>query len=401
MLNHNISQKIAESASNTIGYSILITDPDGLVLGASDPSRVGTLHEASLEVVRFAERGSHNEEAAARLIGTRPGMTMPIILNGMVVGTIGISGRPDEVCRYGDLIRTMAEVFLKDLFDLESKRIYELNRHNLLWQLITYDESACDAEVFIERGRTLGMNLELPRAAVVVEPARPAGENRRNGAGATTELPQDPNASGDLALIRRLLCRSQDLFLSVGKGRYAFFIHCEHAGAGAEAARSIEILRGRCRRMQSEAEQSDLRLCIGIGDVTSSPRDLRQSYEDAVKAVKIARRNGMGGCLYINDAYLEKLVLNIPDEVYRRFYDDMLHTLARRPDGAELMEMVVDWCESRFNFTRTAAWLNVHKNTLVYRFNKFRELTGIDLYDFNRTIALYICILQYRMEREN
>lgn len=45
MLKH-IAQDIAVAASNIIGYSVLITGKDSIVMGATNPERVGTLYEA-------------------------------------------------------------------------------------------------------------------------------------------------------------------------------------------------------------------------------------------------------------------------------------------------------------------------------------------------------------------
>jgi carbohydrate diacid regulator len=47
-----IAQKLASSTAELIGIDIIITDEKGMIIGASDPSRRGTLHEPSLEVIR-------------------------------------------------------------------------------------------------------------------------------------------------------------------------------------------------------------------------------------------------------------------------------------------------------------------------------------------------------------
>ena len=56
------------------------------------------------------------------------------------------------------------------------------------------------------------------------------------------------------------------------------------------------------------------------------------------------------------------------------------------------MDLILNWCESMFNFAETARRLGVHKNTLTYRFEKLRDDYGIDLHDFGSTIAIYLCI---------
>ncbi|MGE6611568.1 sugar diacid recognition domain-containing protein [Peribacillus sp. NPDC076916] len=43
-----LAQEIANITSEVIGHDVLITDKDGMILGSSDKSRIGTLHQASL-----------------------------------------------------------------------------------------------------------------------------------------------------------------------------------------------------------------------------------------------------------------------------------------------------------------------------------------------------------------
>lgn len=51
-LNKELCDKLVQSASLTINCNVLITDEQGYVISSNDLEREGTLHEASLEVVR-------------------------------------------------------------------------------------------------------------------------------------------------------------------------------------------------------------------------------------------------------------------------------------------------------------------------------------------------------------
>ncbi|MEU6351949.1 sugar diacid recognition domain-containing protein [Streptomyces sp. NPDC047072] len=51
MLSPSLAQEIAADTSAVIGFNVLITDSDGMVIGSGDTSRVGTFHDASIEVV--------------------------------------------------------------------------------------------------------------------------------------------------------------------------------------------------------------------------------------------------------------------------------------------------------------------------------------------------------------
>ena len=67
----------------------------------------------------------------------------------------------------------------------------------------------------------------------------------------------------------------------------------------------------------------------------------------------------------------------------------------------EASNLIIAWCESRFNFMDTSRRLGIHKSTLTYRVKKLKDNYGIDLYDFKRTLALYLSIKSYAIGEQN
>jgi carbohydrate diacid regulator len=78
MINPEVAQEIANKTTEIIGFNVLITDDAGFVIGSGDQGRVGTFHEASVEVVKRGVMAWH--DAAARLEGVKPGVTVPVVL---------------------------------------------------------------------------------------------------------------------------------------------------------------------------------------------------------------------------------------------------------------------------------------------------------------------------------
>src|SRR5258708_34253049 len=99
VLTPELAGEIADETTRMLGHNVLITDENAQVIGSGDVSRVGTIHEASVAVVKSGVAASHNAAEAAALVGVRPGITMPIVLAGAVVGTVGITGSPAQVVR--------------------------------------------------------------------------------------------------------------------------------------------------------------------------------------------------------------------------------------------------------------------------------------------------------------
>ncbi len=93
--------QIAGDTSAIVGFNILITDVNGTVIGSGDVSRVGSFHEASLDVISTHAPATPSAAQARMLQGVVPGVTLPILLNGQAVGAVGITGSPKQVTRLG------------------------------------------------------------------------------------------------------------------------------------------------------------------------------------------------------------------------------------------------------------------------------------------------------------
>ena len=65
--NKILCDKIVQSASLTIGHGVLITDDHGYVISSSNPKRVGTFHEASIEVIESKQNAYHDRITAKKL----------------------------------------------------------------------------------------------------------------------------------------------------------------------------------------------------------------------------------------------------------------------------------------------------------------------------------------------
>src|SRR5438094_10532689 len=109
-----LAQEIAGDTSAIIGFNVLITDQDGMVIGSGDTGRVGTFHEASVEVMRTREAAAHSAGQARALRGVRPGVTLPIIIEGEALGTVGITGAPARVRRFGLVVKRQTEILLQE-----------------------------------------------------------------------------------------------------------------------------------------------------------------------------------------------------------------------------------------------------------------------------------------------
>src|SRR2546429_1910716 len=163
-----LAQEIAGDTSGIIGFNVLITDRNGTVIGSGDRSRVGTFHEASVEVMRPRLPAHHSAAQARDLRGVRPGITLPIVLGGTALGTVGITGSPSQVRRFGLVVKRQTEILLQESVLLRSRLLRERALEDLVRDIAYFDADVVEPDLIVYRATELGYDLNVPRVAVVV-----------------------------------------------------------------------------------------------------------------------------------------------------------------------------------------------------------------------------------------
>ncbi len=167
MLGQALAQQIANEITDVIGHNVLITDESGIVMGSGDESRVGQFHEASVEVVRSRRTIAHSSEDVRDLVGTLPGVTIPLVIDDTVVGTIGLSGSPEEVVQFGLVVKRQTEILMQEAARIGTRMMHERATAELLREICEWHHSGVAKSQLLRRGRTLGHDLTLPRRMVL------------------------------------------------------------------------------------------------------------------------------------------------------------------------------------------------------------------------------------------
>ena len=387
VLDKGLCDKLVKSASLTIGHNVLITDETGHVLSCNDERREGTLHEASIAVVESGRKAYHDSGAAKRLRGTRPGMTIPLFIETSVIGTIGITGSPQEISQYALLIQQMSQIFLAFQIQQRSSAQMDYRRQSLLREIAAFDNRTPHPAAVYNNAYEIGVDLNAPRAAILIEAfADSRGE----------PSPEDLTLFKDRTLekLTRLFDRTHDFICPQNDTEYVVLALLSEG----EKDGGMEEVVQKCRQLADEMQGEGQRLQIGIGSRAHSLEALRLSYKNAYFAVRVLQtRLRRDACLFIGDLVLEKLAASLPEDLCSDVESAFFHNLLQSKNGEEIMQVVENWCRLRFHFARTAAALHIHKSTLAYRFRRIRELHGLDLYDFDRVMALYLLIVRRKL----
>jgi carbohydrate diacid regulator len=385
-LTAELAQAIAGETSTIIGFNVLITDREATVIGSGDVSRVGTVHEASIEVLETLRPATHSAEQAKRMRGVRPGITLPIVLDGTAVGTVGLTGSPQRVRQFGLVVQRQTEILLQESVVLRSRLLREQAREDLLRDVSVFDPDVMKPAAMIARGGELGLDLRLPRVAVLIAVGVLVQTDR--GLSPSTVL---PSTVSPLRAVRGAFHDPQDIVAEMTAGRFAV-LHRVAGTGGWEAS-----LESRCRDLVAHlAERHGVAAHVGFGGVATDLPGLHDSYVDASAAARIGPEVVAGAGVYpIETLRVHQLLDSTGHNAGTRFIESQLGDAPAGQAWPDLRATVLAWSEAGFNLVRAAQRLHIHRNTLLYRLDKISKRTGKDMRDPVEATGVYLaCVIE-------
>ncbi|TCO33603.1 carbohydrate diacid regulator [Kribbella steppae] len=384
MLSASLAQQIARDTSEVIGYNVLITDEHGIVIGSGDTGRLGSFHEASVDVVASQQAAWHTAAEAQRLRGVKPGMTLPIVIDGEAVGTVGITGSPRQVRRFGLVVRRQTEILLQESVELRSRLLRERALEELVRDIGSFDADVVDPAFLVARAKELGFDLTVPRTVVIVDVDEPVPAGTGNGG-----LPDVATLRPEVLRTLRQTFGAADLVAAMTAGRFAVLPSLRR-GTGADDRQQLAQLA-----VRTIAAEHGFASRAGVGGAARGIVALREAYADAGDALRLGK--GQSACV-IDDLRGHQVLAAVGHRARARLIALVAGDLATHPDWPELRATLIAWCESGFNLVRTAEALHIHRNTLIYRLEKVERLTGHPWRDHRGTLTIYLACLASQLD---
>lgn len=141
-------------------------------------------------------------------------------------------------------------------------------------------------------------------------------------------------------------------------------------------------------------------VAIGLGQIARDLTAWRSSHEDAQQAMKLAARLQTDSPLYIGDLGVYQLLLSLNDrEKLLAFCHDMLGKLEEydHSQNSDLIKTLEAYFACHGNLSQAKEMLIVHRNTLLYRMNRIREIANVDLDRAETRLALHLALTVRRL----
>ena len=146
-----------------------------------------------------------------------------------------------------------------------------------------------------------------------------------------------------------------------------------------------------------------VRTVIGIGTIAEHLRSLADSYKEAQTAIEVGKVfDTEKTILNYDNLGIGRLIYQLPTTLCEIFLSEVFKKSAIESLDQETLFTINKFFENNLNVSETSRKLFVHRNTLVYRLEKIKKLTGLDLRLFDHAIVFKVALMvrKYLSSRE-
>jgi len=359
MLSAELAREIVKETMDRVNRNINIMDRTGTIIASGEESRIGQYHAAAAEAVRTKSVVIVDEAGVLRYEGVQVGINLPVYAQDRVIGVIGISGQPEQVEPLGQLLRMTTELMIRQN-QLKLKEEWRQFTVDLILEDLIHG-SLEDPSIVDERLRALRLSLAGPFLAAVVSYRLPNVESQ---------------AAGLIARVSKAIGSDRVLIGNYRPQKLALLFHrVGEASPDATLTKLAEWMQGEgiaCR--------------IGLGNRAAARKDIRASYEEADMALRYAASE-RAAIARFDDIEARAIASLIPEEHRDRLRQKIVHSW-----NGKTKETLTRFFQTDLSIAGAAEALGIHRNTMIYRLEQFKQSTGYDPQKFEHALLLQLAI---------
>ena len=353
-ISENLAQEIVNAVKEVVDKDINFIDKNGIIIGSTDKKRLNTFHEAGYKAVKTLANVIVEENNEYE--GSKSGINYPIKINNEAIGAIGITGEPNEISKYGFLVKKITEIFIKEQ-QLNYKFEADKQRINYVVKSIIYNDIEDKVEIEnILQEFNISVNQKF--AVVIMQ------INKDIKSSYVESIKNDITKVFDsIGNIFNIYIYPNEFIALINEERY-------------EKLKVIYI---------DTLRKYKVNIRGGVGRLKNLYTTYK-SYQEARIALKYSIKYNKI-LTYIDDLDLELILENIDNEIKIQYINKILENL--NDEEIDLLEL---YYSNNMSLKQTSDELYIHKNTLQYRLEKIYNKCNLNPRNFNDSVILYLAI---------
>ena len=344
----NIIVQMKDSLDRTIG----VVDDSGSIVASNDLSMIGS---------RLSAFNARELEGLDRPMTVDGKTFLPLAAAGKSVEYAVFAVGEDSLAR---MICSLSSVALN-----EAKENYEEKHNKAAFIKNIISDNILPGDVYV-RAKELHFVTDEVRTVLLV---------RQLG---------NPDIAAVEVLQRLFPDRQHDFVINVNE---ADLVVIKAGGAADERA---DIL---CTAQEIEKtlqEELGVRCVIGVSTEAGHLRELADRYKEAQVAIDVGRVfESDKSIIQYESLGLGRIIYQLPTTLCEMFLNEVFKKNPIETLDEDTIETINRFFENNLNVSETSRRLYVHRNTLVYRLEKIKKITGLDLRAFDHAIVFKVAMM--------
>ena len=349
-MSNRLFQSVVHQLKDVVGRVIGVVDVDGTVISCSDLTRIGDTLDPTLEEAFFSGEAFTSGGFLFR----------PVAAYGKTEYYVFVEGEDTEASN-------LAKILCVSLGQIKTLYDEKYDKSSFLKNIILDNILPGDIH---PKAKELHVAGDVDRIVYLIK-----FQNR-----------------GDLVpvdVIQNIFPdRNRDHVISVGENDVVL-IHEFHTAQ--ERGQLEKLARGVVDTVQSEFY---VKVVVGVGTPVSTLKDLARSYKEAQVAIEVGKVfDTEKSVVNYENLGIGRLIYQLPTTLCEMFLNEVFKKGALESLDRETLLTIQCFFENNLNVSETSRKLFVHRNTLVYRLEKIRKLTGLDLREFEHAITFKVALM--------
>ena len=344
----SIVLQMKDATTRTIG----VLDSTGSVVACSDLTKMGAVYE------NVASRIYDAGDVSVKFGGyTYKALASPSLRFDYAVFVEGEDAQSESLCH-------MAAVALNN-----AKNFYDEKHDKATFVKNIILDNILPGDIYV-RSNELNFPADVPRVVFLIRQA-----DKTDIAAVDVLQNMFPDKNHDFVLS----VSEQDLVL------------IKEVHAHSDAKEFIHIAKTIEETINSELL---IKTVIGIGTVAANLKDLAVSYKEAESALEVGKVfDTEKNIISYENLGIGRLIYQLPTTLCEMFLSEVFKKNSIDALDQETLFTIQKFFENNLNVSETSRKLFVHRNTLVYRLEKIKKITGLDLREFDHAIVFKVALM--------
>lgn len=349
-MSNRLFQGIVHQMKDTIGRVIGVVDDQANVIACSELSKIGLTNE----FISLENTDSHDV----------------FIRDGYTYKPFGQHIKPDYAVFVEGVDETAAKYVQILAITLQSIKQYydeKYDRNNFIKNVVM--DNILPGDIYV-KARELHFNADVSRVALLI---RILSTNDVSAYDVIQNLFPDKN---------------KDFVFNISESEIVLI---KEIKTGIDSKDLEKLARSIVDTLSSEFYT---RATVGIGTPVMGIKELARSFKEAQVALEVGKVFDTDEAIVSYDNLgIARLIYQLPTTLCETFLKEVFKQGSIDSLDHETLFTIHRFFENNLNVSETSRKLFVHRNTLVYRLEKIKKLTGLDLREFDHAIIFKIALM--------